>query len=377
MIFQENDFLKTYNEVDKLWESEDSKELYKKTFEDILSEANKFKSSRELNYDFWEAVQRLVWSKYKRTGKDDIPWYKRLVRSFYKPYLTESSILAKLCSENESNVDCVETLALDEANKLQLFFSGWAAADPNRDGLYSDYHKSLQTPLTADEIVSEVPDPDRVEVVPDFTVRLRKICLNDQELELNKDLRVEVKSKTADSDPHGAQLIMRYQTNYVKLVGNYWYELARGQDLTQTIVQFIKKSVPSLNYKKINEILAQPQNKQQYGVLMQNDGIKEILRDLESILIDIDTELRTRENGQNTKIIKRLETTSQNLINDADQLLKASTTEVHIPKPKLASAEDGRTSISPEQAARNLNLAAAYLASTVMVTSSSKEKENP
>lgn len=123
MILLENDFLKTYNEIDSLWE--DTNNLESNTAEldsfdniakNAIAFADKLKDKQsltddELNYwlNYWCRVREILLSKKARKGDyDSKTWYNKFI-TFYKAYKAEC-LIAKWLRDNGgtygiSNVD--------------------------------------------------------------------------------------------------------------------------------------------------------------------------------------------------------------------------------------------------------------------------------
>jgi hypothetical protein len=112
MIFQENDFLKTYNEIDKLWEAGYNNLATSLSFETVVSMAEETQAVlkniavdgrvrdftfegeySEVYINFWLSLRELMASKNDVNGQEtDEVWYERFLK-FYLSYCAEKAIL--------------------------------------------------------------------------------------------------------------------------------------------------------------------------------------------------------------------------------------------------------------------------------------------
>ena len=106
MIIQENDFLRTYNEMTSLWEDVGPDTEY--FFDDVASNAitdaaiieklNKAEGSytdEKIDIDYWCKLKQLLEDKAYSFGRiSTLAWYARFL-SFYNAYKAERAILAK------------------------------------------------------------------------------------------------------------------------------------------------------------------------------------------------------------------------------------------------------------------------------------------
>jgi hypothetical protein len=188
MIIQENDFLRAYNDMSKLWEdiSEDSIVTHRITefkFIDVAKQAindAEALASEELTLEqinYWCDLRALLDDKRYRIG--DLPsssWYDRFMR-FYKAYLVESAIK-------------------DWFNKVAKIPCGFG------DTLEADHHWLK-------------PDAGLGQIMPDLIVSNRKA-----------EYTIECKSCTATSSVHRANLVARHESIDNAIVGdlnvNFW-----------------------------------------------------------------------------------------------------------------------------------------------------------
>lgn len=253
MIFLENDFLKTYNELDLLWESDentDSAESSKPesepqsqiTFEEIFTEKiskSLAKSDAEKKDDilqdisFWEEVKRIIDSKYKRKTDSASRWDRRLLNSFYKPYLVENALLKLIEGLKVTVFEGTEnefTLTLDKAE----------AADKYRHSIYSDYLKCA--------VDTEDTKPEHIPVSPDFKANCSVVLGQDDTKENLGEITIDVKSISTKSSIHGAALVLRYKAAYADLSGTCWLQVPKQSKLLD--------SLPALGLNEINIALA-------------------------------------------------------------------------------------------------------------------------
>ena len=171
MIIQENDFLRTYNEIDSLWEEAESNTGYSEySFDEVASKAitdaaiienmNKAEGSytgEKINIEYWCELKQLLENKAYSFGRvNNLTWYSRFL-SFYQAYKAELAIL-KLFQENP---------------KLRKAFKNCSFPDPHQAKLRPD---------------TNVAKPDITSAAGD----------------------IECKEYTSTSSVHGAEFVVRH-----------------------------------------------------------------------------------------------------------------------------------------------------------------------
>ena len=93
MIIQENDFLRTYNEMNKLWEDtgDDVEIETALTFNGIANQAVRDLESGVINIQYWRTVRTCLDSKPDRRGEKHKNWCSKFM-SYYKSYIAECAI---------------------------------------------------------------------------------------------------------------------------------------------------------------------------------------------------------------------------------------------------------------------------------------------
>lgn len=210
MIFQENEFLKTYNNMTKIWEAFDlDTPIAFKEVTDHLKTFTGELTSEEL--DFWRRLRQVVLRKRVRHSDfESTSWYRRFV-TFYKSYLVEDLILSKI---NELS-GCSIQLQPNGVNNDKLFINTFDLADEkeahNSEGL-QDFSFGNSDELKQ-SFLGQVPDG--------FDSYIAELL----------GRGVECKAVTATSSLHGAHFVIRYSTISEKTKTVKFYFTGELQDL--------------------------------------------------------------------------------------------------------------------------------------------------
>jgi hypothetical protein len=208
MIIQENDFLKTYNEMNKLWEdTEDTSTTTRKIFyfepnpksEEGFSIWEKAEHdsdmSNEIDVSYWCDLREVVSQKYMRMGGIEAStWYGRLL-SFYRTFKVEESILRWLNSKSAIFGQCT--------------FGGGNDND----------HDLIQ--------------PDTGSAYPDFSTGVGDI---------------ECKALTAEASLHDAQLVIRHAPTKQKEI--YFCIVGEGETLKRVFGEDLPEYVFNIDQDK-------------------------------------------------------------------------------------------------------------------------------
>lgn len=231
MIFQENDFLKTYDDMSKLWEdasifadsdSESAVEDPQFSFKNIIIKAAAYDKAKKLTseeIDYWSKLKYLVRSKFNRYANDRALWYTKLLNAFIKTYCMENLIAnAVFGNVDEGFKDLELQFCLPKrlggiAGIDECFFSCQITScmfnDKLRDQLYntkSDWTTVINTILGNKSKDSESASADyQVEATFSYKVNGKEISSGPY------SLAVECKSAGYDKYPHKAPLILFYE----------------------------------------------------------------------------------------------------------------------------------------------------------------------
>lgn len=219
MILYENDFLKTYNEMNRLWEDVEKENIETEdasastvsrkdpysgvSFDDIVKYAElDAKTVEEKGYlpltavKYWKQFQRLIKSKNQRPG--DIKsknWVDRFMW-FYKAYLVEKALLK--------------------------WFENWFGSAASYDFGDGNAHHSLF--------------PGVAKAQPDIKLTIA-----------GHEYAVECKSITLPANLHGAKLIARHETFPHETQGqqsiNFWLVYKNNSELLPNINMYKRQSL--------------------------------------------------------------------------------------------------------------------------------------
>jgi hypothetical protein len=193
MIIQENEFLKTYDEMSSLWEDAEATEPApdsRYTFSDVLSKlvgvnaselrdvATKLKAGKaegssasnvDFDFEYWNGLRDLLWGKgYRRGQSENATWISRF-RTFYLPYRAEKAIIDVFNNKN--------------SNYFKIELNG------DHDELFSDAAVQNKDECVDYNIIENVTIPADLGVT----------C-------------VECKSLSSTTSTHGAKLVIRHTT---------------------------------------------------------------------------------------------------------------------------------------------------------------------
>ncbi len=300
MIIQDNEFLKTYNDISKLWEdvSEESSVTSRKTefkFTDVAEQAiddikalSSGLSEDQINY--WCDLRALLEDKRYRIG--DVPsgsWYDRFMR-FYKAYLVESAIK-------------------DWFNKLPTGLG--IVSCSFGDDTESDHHLLK-------------PDASLGQAKPDLKV------LNE-----NTEYYIECKSCNATSSLHGAKLVARYEsidnTDCGDLNVKFWLVGKEAANQKNAAYTLFSEGGPTVH--KITQSLKgefDPSGKDPTAIVKIQLPKTSIYKALEQI----NNYLDTQDTAQKIKTAYIFNKTTKNLDKIAKQELNLNLSDKTLEEPK-------------------------------------------
>lgn len=375
MIFQENDFLKTYNEIDKLWEDAEntSGELISdntgsgELFGAIIERAYAFhnrgskRSLEDGDIKFWTRIQAILRSKYKRAlqSQDWTTWWDRFVNGFYKPYLMETAIREQEAENPTTSIVYLDPPAhyANEDNYaliIKLKVKNLNYQDPDRDKIYPDFDTK----------------GERKKVKPDYLGNFEFSFKKKGEAEklIPKDnISVECKSGTTSSSKHDAPLVILYTPDYQNCSGTYTFAPTSSfENLLNEAYESAYGEELSVDFKDINHIFLKCQDIKAVTIepWPQNKDIGKdfTFTKLTNILRSIQKQLAATEGSVDGPKIKILADQTQNLMNDAETYAKNDKLKLPVNPPK----QDIEHLKSPEEAANSMRKAADYLAAVVI-----------
>lgn len=307
MILQENDFLKTYNEINKLWEDIDADKPSSRTdkedftFNQIVKYAEEDSKKTDgqgltpMEVRYWQTIQFLLEQKQLRLGDaQSTSWVDRFMR-FYKAYKVEGALLDWL--RNKGFSEC--------------HFSD----DKDHDVLTSDAE---------------------VTVVPDITI--------------TNDYTIECKSRTLRANIHGASLVARHDSFKNTAVGEipvrFWVVGRTGTGIASALF----KSVPTCERASLTQPFAIA-NQAPTATLKVN------MQPVYAWLTTIDTYLAKDNTAKDIRTIRAIDTQTQALAGTIQAL------DLQI-EPDIST-----DSATPAKAANQLAALATDLADTLSHTS--------
>ncbi len=118
MIFQENDFLKTYNDMNKLWESTESYS-YEFSFVEVIQRAVEQSTGQHFDRAYWTHLRELLDLKLGRSNQGESgSWYSRFI-TFYLEHAAEAALVDKF--NNTESIPATLTLTAGERQALLYF----------------------------------------------------------------------------------------------------------------------------------------------------------------------------------------------------------------------------------------------------------------
>jgi hypothetical protein len=348
MIFQENDFLKTYNEVDKLWEGQESEVEAEDdldwaegiSFQKIIQAAAQVES----NLEFWRKFKQFIRRKYKRKNQKYAIWYLRFLNAFLKPYLAEHVMCDKL--------KAMESFEVVGSEGMRLVFK-------INEVIFEDTRRNLIYP---DEFLDDSKKTSR-KIAPDYKVT-GTVQAESTGKPRSEQFQFNIECKSAKhnhSSLHEAPFVLIYDipafstgSGTYRLEVTDYFEKALPEDL-KYIAHNTHASSFSVRIPGKPEINKADWESYSLLHLFEVDmTLSELLKHLQQIHQDLKIGL----DDPDKKMVNILGTQTNNLIQSTNDLNAAA--GISKIKPKAYK------NASPEAAANDLQAAAETLAKTVL-----------